>query len=507
MKKTALILIILTIGSKILGFTRDLVLSYFYGASDISDAYLIALTIPLSIFAFIGNGLATSYIPVYNDVIKKKEPRSVYRFTSNVINFILLMCALISIAVLIFTAPVVKLFASGFTGQTLQLAIKFTRISILGIFFSSLIYIFNSYLHLQNKFFLPALMGIPFNLFMIVSIYLSVKYNIALLSIGSVGALAIQFILMIPFIYKLGYRHHAILDKGDEDLRKMMFLSLPIIIGVSVNQINLLVDRTIASRILEGGVSILTYAERLNLFIQGIFVMSLATIVYPVISKLASEGNMDGLKKRLSETIRSINLLIIPSTVGIMNFSEPIVGVLFGRGAFDNQGISMTAYALSLYSIGMIGFGLREILSRTFYSLKDTKTPMINAAIAVGINILLNIVLSRFLGIGGLALATSISAIFCTFLLFISLRRKIGPLGMKRVIESTGKILVSSFTMGALAKLVYRVLISRYSLALSLGVSIIIGALTYFVMIFVMKVEEVQIIIDKLKGKLGKVSE
>src|SRR5699024_3854161 len=176
----------------------------------------------------------------------------------------------------------------------------------------------------------------------------------------------------------------------------------------------MLVDRTIASRVVEGGITALNYANRLNGFIQGIFVLSISTALYPMISKMAAENNMQGLKKSVAEAISGINLLVIPATVGSMVFAEPVVMLLFGRGAFDSNAISLTTAALFYYSIGMLGFGLREVLSRAFYSLQDTKTPAINAAIAVVINIVLNIVLSKFMGIGGLALATSISAIVCT---------------------------------------------------------------------------------------------
>lgn len=285
----------------------------------------------------------------------------------------------------------------------------------------------------------------------------------------------------------------------------MLYIALPIVLGVSANQINVLVDRTLASSIAVGGISALNYASRLNGFVQGMFVTTVSSVMYPMISKMAAQNNLNGLKKSVSEAINIISLLVIPATVGAMVFAEPIVKLLFGRGAFDPQAISMTSDALFYYSIGMISFGLREVLSSAFYSLQDTKTPMINGAIAMGMNIILNIILSKFLGIGGLALATSISAIFCTGLLFISLRKKIGAFGMKEITISFIKILVVSLGMGMVANLVYGMLLNNISVNLSLIVSICIGAVFYFAIIFFMKIEEVDTMVTAVKKRIANI--
>jgi putative peptidoglycan lipid II flippase len=503
-EKKALLLMILTILSKFIGFAREITLSYFYGASNISDAYLISLTIPAVIFSFVGTGIATSYIPMYSSIEKNEGRKLSDRFSNNLINFLILICTLIVLIGVFFTEPIVKLFASGFEGETLQLAVTFTRISIFGVYFTGLCSIFTSYLQIQKNFTVPAFIGFPFNIIIILSIILSSKGNVLLLSIGMLLAIASQLIFLLPFAYKKGYRYAFVLDRKDPSLKQMVYLVLPVILGVSVNQINTLVDRTLASQIAIGGISALNYANRLNLFVQSIFVMSISIVMYPMISKMAAEENMKGLKKTLGEAISSIDLLVIPATIGAMLFAEPVVKFLFGRGAFDSQAISMTSYALFFYSIGMIGFGLREVLSRAFYSLQDTKTPMTNAAIAMVMNIILNFILYKFLGIGGLALATSISAIFCTVLLFISLRKKIGPFGMKNITISFIKILCASLVMGLIAKFSYNTLLTYINANLSLIISIGIGAVTYFIIIYFMKIEEVNTIVNVIKRKMVK---
>lgn len=502
MKKTALLLIILTIISKTIGFGREMILSYFYGASNISDAYLIALTIPETIFAFIGTGIGTGYIPLYSNIEKDQGTLIADKFTNNIINLMLVISIFVVISGFFFVEPLVKLFAFGFQGETYELTVQFTKISLIGVFISSLTYIFSAYLQLKNNFYAPALMGIPLNLIIIASIVISFKSNVLILIIGTLVASLSQTVFLLIFMLKKNFKYYPFLDLKNENIKKLMFLAIPIIIGVSVNQINVLFDRTIASQISIGGISALNYANRLNLFIQGIFVMSIATAIYPRISEMASENNIKGLKKSILESINAISIFIVPITIGIMIFSREIVTILFGRGAFGEDAITLTSSALFFYSIGMLGFGLREILSRAFYSVQNTKTPMINAAIGMVLNIILNIILSRYLGIGGLALATSIAALFTTGTMFLSLVRKVGSFGLKKIIFLFFKILFSSLIMGLVSKLSYIGLMVLLNPSFSLIIAITIGIISYLTLIYFMKIEEVDIIAKLIKEKL-----
>lgn len=504
MKKTAIILMIITVLSKILGFVREVSLSYFFGANNITDAYLISLTIPSVLFGFLGAALGTGFIPLFNEIkVKKNEQRSI-EFTNNLINILLFLSTIIVIATLVFTIPIVKLFATGFTGETLKIAVRFTKISIIGIYFSGLIYIFMAYLQIKNNFTIPALIGFPMNIIIIASMFIASRTNAIYLAIGSIIAFASQLVFLLPFAYKKGYRFSIVFNIKDKYIVNLFNIALPAILGVSVNQLNVLVDRTIASKVAEGGISALNYADKLQLFVLGIFVTSISTVLYPTLSKMAAELNYEGLKKSLTESVSSISLLVIPATVGAMIFSTQVVEMLFGRGAFDEMAVKMTSSALFYYSIGMIGYGLREVLSKAFYSMKDTKTPTINAVIALIMNIILNITLSKFMGIAGLALATSISAIVCTGLLFLSLRKKIGSFGLKEIVISFIKITVASIVMGVVAKLSYNILLGNLSKNLALIVAIMVGGLVYFAIIPFMKIREVDETIFKLKQKFIK---
>lgn len=503
MKKTAFIIMLITLLSKFLGFGRDIVLSYFFGASNISDAYLVSMTIPSVIFGFVGSGIVTAYIPMQSRVLDEAGDSQASKFTSNFTNIILLIVTFILILGLLFTESIVKLFAMGFSGETLNMAVIFTKISMFGMYFTALISIFSGYLQIKNNYIVPALIGFPLNIIMIISIYCASKYNQSILAYGTLLGAFAQFIMLIPYIIKNNFKYNLIIDFHDRRLLRTISIALPAIIGISVNQVNTLIDRTLASSLASGGISALNYANRLNLFIQGIFVTSIITAIYPMISLYASKKNYNEIKKALIESVNIITICVVPITVGAMIYSKDIIILLFGRGKFDELAIEMTSIALFYYSIGMIGFGIREILSRIFYSLQDTKTPMTNAAIGMLLNIILNIALSKYLGIGGLALATSISAIFTSLLLFRSLSKKMGLIGIKKMSIIFVKTMLASLTMGVISKISFNYFLVAFSQSKSLFGAIIIGAFTYVVIIINMQIDEIDLFVSKIKSKIN----
>lgn len=504
MKKTALIIMVITIVSKIAGFGREILLSYIYGATSISDAYLISLTIPGVIFSIITAGLSAGYIPLYSRVLQDEGNDSSNKFTSNLINLLLVLSTLMVTIGLLFTEPIVRIFAAGFDKSTLLLAIKLTRISLLTVYFTGIASVLTGFLQVNGNYIIPALVGLPFNMIIILSIFSSQFTNLAVLGIGYVLAIGSQVFFMIPYLKRNKFKYTKRIDFKDKKITNMIRIVIPLIVSVSVNQINILIDRTIASQVVIGGISALNFANKLSGFVLGIFVVSIVTALYPIISKLAAEKNFYILKKSISEGITAINILVLPATVGFVVFAKPIIVMLFGRGAFDDVAVNLTSTALIYYSLGMIGFGLSDMLTRVFYSLQDTKTPMIFSIIGVFLNIVLNLILSRFMGLGGLALATSISAIVVTLFLFISLTIKIGSIGLKQIVISFCKILVSSILMGAISRNCYLYLKIILSESNSLLLSIGIGMISYFIIISLMKIEDVDLFISTLKKNIEK---
>lgn len=506
MKKYIIVVMIFTIISKILGFGRDIILSYYYGAGSISDAYLISTTIPLTIFAMVGVGISTGLIPILTKIISENKDESENDFINNVINIVGFLSLILVVISLIFSKQIVNVFATGFDQNTFELAVLFTRISLIGIIFSGAVFIFTSYLQVKNKFSIAALVGIPFNFFVITSIILSVKVNLIVLPVGSMLAFLAELLFLLPFVYKAGYKYKFTLNFADRNISEMIKISIPAIIGISAIQINVLIDRTIASTIAVGGISALNYSNRLIGFVIGIFIAPIITVIYPKLSKSIVEGDLISFKKNLNQSIIAMSLFVIPSMFGLLVFSEPIIKLMFGRGEFDSNSVLLTSGALLFYSLSILSLGLREVLSRSFYAMKETKIPVSNTIISVLINIVLNIVLSRFMGINGLALATTISAGIATLLMFRSLRKKIGPFGMKEVSISLLKILFATTLMSLVSRGFYNYISTTFTQNSSLLLAISIGAITYFITVYFMKIRDVDNIVEIFKKRIRLIS-
>ncbi len=488
--KTISWVVIITFIGKIIGFFRELLLSYYYGATGISDAYIISQIIPGTIFQFVGTGLITCFIPVFYKV--ESDKKDSVRFTNKILQLVFIFSIIVILIVWSCTYVIVKAFAYGLEGQALYYAIWFTRIGVLSLFFSSMIYVYNSYLQANKIFVATVLAAIPNSLFIIISIVLSSKFNIWILSIGSTLAVGVQLLSLIPFICKTNYKYTFEINLNDKYIKQFFMLMWPVIIGVSVNEVNTLVDRTIASQIIIGGISSLTYANSLVQFVQSGIVQSVATVCYPQISASVANNNYKEAKALVQNTVIMLLEILIPITAIIMLYSKHITILLFGRGAFSKEAVELTSTALCFYSIGICFYGIREIVSRYYYSNSNTHTPMVNASIGVVCNILLNIFLSRKIGIGGLALATSVSACITSILLIIDSGKKIQGGSIKIDYYHLGKIIIATIVMCIGSYFAYS-MVYRYGEIIAFVIASIIAIFIYLFETVVFKMDIIKI--------------
>ena len=390
--KATIGLMIVTMISKILGFTRELVLASTYGTSIYTDAYLISSSIPTTILSIIVGGLGTTVIPLYYEIKRESGELESKKFINNVTNIVIILSIIIAIVGFIFADKIVGIFAMGFEGERLARAIRFTKIFMVGVIFIGISNIMTIFLQINNEFKIPGLIGLPYNSIIILSILLSIKYNPNILAYGTLIAMLGQCIFQIPFALRQGYRYSLYVNIKDKNIKKILKLLVPIFIGIGVVQLNVIVDKTIASTLQEGIVSSLNYANKLNSFVMVLFIASIASVIYPTLSSLNYKDDKDKTKFNdlIVKSINSTILLIIPISVGAIVLAEPIIKILFQRGAFTYNDTMLTSVALIFYSIGMIGFALRDVLIKIFYSIQDTKTPVVNGSIAMLINIALN---------------------------------------------------------------------------------------------------------------------
>jgi len=502
MKKTLMAVILITLAAKTIGFLREILLAYYYGATGVSDAYMISLTIPTVIFALIGTGIKTVFIPIYSSILSDQGKEAADAFTRKVLNLMIVISSVVSLVVLLFTRPLVTLFASGFEGETLSLAVTLTQISVFSVYFIGLEYVLQSYLQINGRIAITAIVSLPMNLFVILSFPLSYHFGFRFLAIGKIVAVASQVVFLIPSLKRCGLRISFDFRFKDHNMKRLMYLILPVVLGSSVNQINKLVDRTLASRIVIGGISALNYASRLNLFVKEVFILSITTILYPSISRLAANKEFESFKRSFSESITGVMFFVIPVSVATMTFSSEVVSLLYGRGSFDETASQLTSGVLLFYSLGMLPVGLREILSRVFYSLHDTKTPMKNAAIGLITNIILNFVLSYYMGLEGLALATSISASITMLLLALALRKKIGQFGIQKLLFSFLKLLLVSIIVCSICRVITEIILGVVGLELTMMISLILGAVLYFGMTYFAKIDDVDAVFKQIRKHL-----
>lgn len=385
--RATVLLMIVTIVSKILGLFRDSVLASAYGTGKYAAVYSTANSISTILFAVIGTALATSLIPLYNKLASEDSTERAMGFLNSVVNLVVIVCLSIAGLGIIFAGPLVKVFAPGYQGDVYTLCVQYTRILLPSIVFVGLANIFTSYLQIKKRYVIPGFIGMPYSIIIIVSIYLSLKTSPMVLVIGTLIAISAKALFQLPFVYKEGYRYRPKINLNDPVMKDMMILILPVVIGVGANQINSIVDKSLASLLGTEVVASFSYAIKLYEFVQALFITSILAVIYPRLSSMIVSDRMDSFLNSLKKTMNVIIVALVPIIVGCIVLSRQIVEVLFQRNAFTSKDTTMTASILWIYVIGILAFALRDVLTRGFYSMEDSKTPMINSIISIVFNI------------------------------------------------------------------------------------------------------------------------
>ena len=307
-KTTALVLMLIILTSKITGFFRDIVLAQTFGAGEITDAYLTALNIPVVLFDGISAALGTTFIPIYFKIKSSKGQEEVNKFTSNILNIVILVSLVFVLLGVIFAPYIVKIFAVGFRGDVFDLTVNYSKILIFSMVFIAINGLVSSYLVASGNVYISGAITIPFNIFVIIAIIFASVTESYVMVYGTLIAYIAQLLFQLPLLIKKGYKHRLTVNLRDENIRQILFLVIPVFIGSYINQINAVVNRTLASTLDSGSITALNYANKLNMFAVGVIAVAISTIMYPILSKLASEGNKKLFKINISKSIRKANL-------------------------------------------------------------------------------------------------------------------------------------------------------------------------------------------------------
>lgn len=488
--------------SRILGLARDQVLASMFGAGNAMDAFNVAFRIPNVVRDLFAEGAMTAaFVPVFMQQLASGERTAAWRLGNNAINALLVVTGVLVVGGIAFARPLVTAFAADYAAVPgkLELTVLLTRIMLPFLTLVALAAVFMGMLNSLHRFFVPALAPAMFNVATIVCALLLVplmpRFGVPPITAIAIGALVGgfgQLLIQWPLLRREGFAYRPFLDWKQDALRRVLLLMGPGTIGLAATQINVFVNTVLATHEGTGAVSWLNYAFRLMYLPTGLFGVSIATATVPAVSRQAAQHNEAAVRSTLADGLSLMLVLNVPATVGLIALSHPIVRVIFERRAFLPSDTLATAAALQYYAVGLLGYSIVRIAAPTFYALGDSRTPVQISVVAVLVNAVLNVVLAELFGYRGLALGTSIAALFNAAGLLWLLRRRLDGLDDRRLLSSFSRIAMASVVMGGAALLIERLLSQWIAgdaflsqalrLALTIGFALVVLATTAHVL-------------------------
>lgn len=504
--KAATIVMLAILASRILGFIRERAVAEVFGRTATTDVFFAAFALPdLMYQLLVGGALSSAFIPVFTQYLAKDDEKEAWYVASVFLNTTFLILLLIMILGVIFTPILAPLVGVGFSGEQRELLVLLMRVTFPAVFFTALAGLAMGVLHSYQKFLLPALGPIIYNLGQILGAYLlGPLLGIMGMAVGTVLGAMGNFTIQFPEVWRRAVAHYRpILDFKHPGIRRMGALMLPAILGLSIAQVNVIVSQNLASTLEEAGsIVALRLANRLINFPLGIFAMGISTAVFPTLTRLMARGEKAEFSRTLSFGLRVVFFITIPSALGMAFLRVPIVRLLFESGEFSAVDTAATAHALLFYVPGLFAQAALQVTTRGFYSLQDTRTPVKIGFFTVILNFLLSLAFLRWteLDAGGLALAFSLSSIFNMALALGILGRRLSGLISSQLFGTVIKATIASFIMGFGAFFTASFLERRLSMASKLGqlvqtsAAIGVGMVVYLVLSLVLKMEETQFI-------------
>jgi putative peptidoglycan lipid II flippase len=508
--RRSIIVMALIITGKILGLVRDSLIAAKFGATYVTDIYSFALGI-VYLLTTISYGLTTTFIPMHTEHLQKSSKEVRDRFVNKVISVSAVFTIILTIILIVFSKYIIFIFGHGFGNDPKVFAssVRITRIMLISLIFVSIQSVVTGVLQAHKEFYEPAAMSMVSNIiYVMYLIFLASKFGIVGFAAATVMGFFMQFLINVPKYKKLGYSYNLVFDFKDKEVNYMFKLMIPVIISTSVVQLNAFVNRSFATNIFFGAVTILEFANKVNTLAYEVFAIGISMIIYPTLSELAVKGNKEEYKKALGRGISTIMIIMIPAAVAIGLLRQPLITIIFKRGAFGNNAANLTSNALFFYCPAMVAYGVRDILNKAFYAIKDTKTPMINSFIGIFINIVINIFIVKYMQVSGLTLATTVSSIVTTLLMFWNLNKKLNGMEIKKIFISFMKIVMSSTLMGIIIFIINKLTLTKVGSGMkgsitSILACFIFGSLAYFICLHITKIEEYKLLTQSFKSKFS----
>jgi len=474
--------------SRVLGFVRDAMIAAAFGAGFSSDAFLAAFRIPNLFRRLVGEGaLNSAFVPVFTETLYRGGPAEAERLFGSAARVFAAVLTVVCVVGVLAADWFVPIVTPGFTEAKLALTVRLTRLMFPYLFAAGMMALCMGALNVYGSFAAPALTPTLLNLSMIGSLAALAPHMerpVTGLAVGVLVGGVVQLLFQAPFLLRHRLRLRRAARGLHPALARMARLMVPSVLGGAVYQINILVGTLMASMLAEGSVSYLYYADRLVEFPLGVVAMAGATAALPSMAREAAVGNTAGLRETFAFAFRLVSFATIPAMAGLVLLGEPIVALLFMRGAFSAVDVRLTAQALSYYALGLWAFATLRIAVSAFFAQQDSRTPLLAATLSILANILLGLMLMKPMAHGGMALATSLAAMLNLGILLVVLQRRLGGVDWRCIGASLARSIFSAAVMAGGVWAVSRGMLAdphptTARLVLGLCASIAAGVLIY----------------------------
>ena len=446
--KITVVITILSFISKIIGLGRDALIASTFGATYVTDAYNIALTIPNILYMICASAIMITFIPNFIEVEENEGISKAYDFANKFITILLIISILFYIISIYNVDKLVNIISPNLSSEAFLLTINLTKITLINLISTVLTSVYSSILRSKNKYIgnsiMPIVANIPIILFLLFN---SSSNNIIIMTIISTLGFILQVIILIPELKSVDYKYKFNIYGFNERIIDIFRKVVPIMLGLAISQVSIIVDKNIGSSLGEGIITSLELSSKLISVIYGVLTTTIITVFTPILAKQYINDDKTEWLNSITNILNYLLLIIIPLIFGAFILNENIISILYERGNFTQENVLLVSIAFCGYLVQVPFMGIRDVMAQAYYSTKDTKTPAINGSIAVIANIVLTIIFSNIWGAFGIAFATSISLVISSWLLVKSFVGRYKEFDIIRLKSNFLKIFLSSIIM------------------------------------------------------------
>ena len=493
---------VITLAGKVLGLFRDHLMAVHYGTAGMeAKAFYTASRIPRVFFDVVfASAIAACFIPVFSEIMTQKGKKAAFRFGGNFLSVMGLLTAALTVLGVLLAEPLVALFAGGYDSQTAALAVSLTRMMFPTVLFTGVAFSFVGILQAMDRFNIPALISTVSNLVIIGYFYfLDEDYGVYGLAAAYLAGWLLQALIQVPSLKQIGFRYHPNFSFRTDGMRRAFALMGPVMVSTWVQPINLTINSRFGSHLYDGaGVSAMEYSTNLYLVIAGVFILSITNVIFPKLSRLTAQHQEEAFRDTLRQTVHGSLFFVLPMAAGLMLLARPLVSFLYGGGEFDEFSVSITSQALVWVSLGMVGYGLQNILSRSYFAKQDGRTPLVAGGVSILANLGLCVVLTQPLGVAGLAISSTVSSTLYAILLLVPLERRGEGVLSRRFVLDFGRMLLAAAGMALVVWLARDALAAalpagKMGELVLLGACAALGAAVYFLLAGLLRLEEMEL--------------